>query len=306
MIILIYGPDTFRSRAKLRELVLAFQKKYDPSGMNIARFDGKSAAVGDIMSAATASPFLAERRLVVVEGPFDAQDLFARVPETTILILWDEKSPVVKSKKGIVEYKFDALKGAELTAWVKDEFKKVGVTVEPKAIDTLAAAVGSDLWRLSVEIAKLAAHAGPNGAVLARDVELLVSSNVESNIFALTDALADRDASNAFAFLARELDAGANEFQIMTMLTRQVRLLLQTHALLEEHPRATAETVAKTLGMRPFVARKTLGQVRRFDRPTLERAYDHLFNLDWHLKTGRATPRTALDLFVASFVTSGT
>lgn len=302
MIIFVHGPDTFRSRAKLRELLDAFQKKYDPSGMNIARFDGKTVEIGDIMSAATASPFLAERRLIVVEGPFDAQDLFVRVPETTILILWDEKAPVVKSKKGIVEYKFDELKGAALTEWVKGEFKKTGVTVEPRATDVLIAAVGSDLWRLSVEIAKLAAHAGANGSVLARDVELLVTSSVESNIFGLTDALADRNAAAAFSLLERELDAGTHELQIMTMLTRQVRLLLQTHALLEEHPRATAETVAKTLGMHPFVAHKTLGQVRRFDRPTLERAYDHLFNLDWHLKTGRATPRTALDLFVASFV----
>lgn len=302
MIIFVYGPDTFRSRAKLRELVEAFQKKYDPSGMNIARFDGKTAEIGDIMSATTASPFLSERRLVVVEGPFDAHDLLVRVPESTILILWDEKAPTGKHGKDIVQYKFDALAGPALTAWVNDEFKKAGVSVEPRATDALVAAVGSDLWRLSVEIAKLAAHAGPSGSVLARDVELLVSSSVESNIFGLTDALADRNAAGAFSLLERELDAGTHELQIMTMLTRQVRLLLQTHALLEEHPRATAETVAKSLGMHPFVARKTLGQVRRFDRPTLERAYDHLFHLDWHLKTGRASPRVALDLFVASFV----
>lgn len=302
MIIFVYGPDTFRSRAKLRELVEAFQKKYDPSGMNIARFDGKTAEIGDIMSAVTASPFLSERRLVVVEGPFEADDVLARVPESTILILWDEKAPAKKLGKEIVQYKFDALAGPALAAWINDEFKKAGVSVEPKAIDTLVAAAGSDLWRLSVETAKLAAHAGQNGSVLARDVELLVSSSVESNIFGLTDALADRNAAGAFSLLERELDAGTHELQIMTMLTRQVRLLLQTHALLDEHPRATADTVAKTLGMHPFVARKTLGQVRRFDRPTLERAYDHLFNLDWHLKTGRATPRTALDLFVASFV----
>lgn len=304
MIISVYGPDTFRSRAKLRELVEAFQKKYDPSGMNVARFDGKSAAVGDVMSAVTASPFLSERRLVVIEGPFDASDVLARVPESTILILWDEKAPAKKFGKEIVQYKFDALTGPALAAWVGDEFKKAGVTVEPRATDALVAAVGSDLWRLSVEIAKLAAHAGPNGSVLARDVELLVASSIESNIFSLTDALADRNASAAFSLLERELDAGTHELQIMTMLTRQVRLLLQTHAFLDEHPRATAETVAKSLGMHPYVARKTLGQVRRFDRPTLERAYDHLFNLDWHLKTGRATARTALDLFVASFVAS--
>jgi len=40
MIILIYGPDSYRGRERLNELILEYQKKY-PSGINLNRLEAK-------------------------------------------------------------------------------------------------------------------------------------------------------------------------------------------------------------------------------------------------------------------------
>ena len=56
------------------------------------------------------------------------------------------------------------------------------------ALDALVDLVGPDSWRLSTEVKKLAAHAN-GGPITAADVNTLIASKLDDDIFKLTYAL---------------------------------------------------------------------------------------------------------------------
>ncbi|RPI95795.1 MAG: hypothetical protein EHM39_11465, partial [Chloroflexi bacterium] len=63
----LHGPDEFSCRAQLHTMRAQMG---DPTTaeLNTAILDGKQASVADVLSAARATPFLSDRRLVIVEG----------------------------------------------------------------------------------------------------------------------------------------------------------------------------------------------------------------------------------------------
>ena len=324
MLIFIYGQDGYRSRQKMRELVDAFRKKHDPSGLNIARIDGTKTTADELGAAVNTPGFLSSRRMVVVDDLLTSKrgreeiegqfvPLFKNHLDSTVIVLRDDLSedkvkahPVRKSLAGapkdkVVDYHFAPLERREVVWWINDEVKRRSVTIEPKAAELLAALVGNDLWRLSSELDKLTAQAGGK-PILARDVGEMVRGTVEENIFAFVDAVAARDLGRASALLRDQLSAGLEELYLLSMLIRQFRLLLIVTSFLEEKKGATKAAMAGELGLHPFVAGKLLAQVRTFSRKDLERSFVRLFALERSIKTGRLSPGAALDLFLGSLV----
>ncbi len=68
MIIYIYGSDTFRSREYLKDQVTKFKATRDPQGYNTVFLDAAKEEPGRIFSEIVAAPFLAEKRMVVLEN----------------------------------------------------------------------------------------------------------------------------------------------------------------------------------------------------------------------------------------------
>ena len=59
---------------------------------------------------------------------------------------------------------------------------------------------------------------------------MFVTSPLDDNIFHFTDALSARNAATALHLLHDQLESGANPFYIVTMLSRQITILLQVKA----------------------------------------------------------------------------
>ena len=75
MIIYIYGEDTFRSRNYLKQQVERFKKERDPQGMNVVVLDGQKVESRRLWNEITAAPFLAEKRLVIVQNILSSKDV---------------------------------------------------------------------------------------------------------------------------------------------------------------------------------------------------------------------------------------
>jgi DNA polymerase III subunit delta len=127
------------------------------------------------------------------------------LPETTRLIFVEAKplaknNPVLKqatadaeAKKAVVK-EFTAPK--DPTRWILDRVKHKGGTIADDAANELAAHIGSDLRLLDNEIEKLITFRA-NELIRTEDVRALVASVHESNIFALVDAIGNRQTKTA-------------------------------------------------------------------------------------------------------------
>ncbi len=317
MLIFIYGDDTFRVQEKVMTMKNAFAEKFDPSGMNLDVFpeDGKTKLeMGMILQSACSFPFLGKKRMVIVKELVastktaevkDWEQGLVRAPESTIVILWETLEPKALEKKPLFKalsqhsevhlYPLPELVGNELVQWAQKRIAGLGGSVDQNALRVLVERVGADLWQMSAEIAKLVAYAGKS-PITSEMVEQLVSASFEGQIFALVDAVSKKKTHEALKLLREERWSGANDFYLLSMLARQVRLLLGARALLDENPRAMKEELASELGVHPFVASKVLQQAQAFTFQNLKETYDLLFRYDGMMKTGRIDAELAVDL----------
>ncbi len=245
MLILIYGEDTFRVAEKVRQMKKAFADKFDPSGLNTHTFPSDNSSrldAPEILQSVCSYPFLGSKRMVLIcdlIGSIKKADQavwvdgFLRMPDSTIVVLWEtgvgvEKKPLFVELQKIADvhkYSFPELQGAALIKWVEDRIGVCGGKIDALCLRALVERVGSDLWQISGEINKLIGYAG--GAVITREmVETLTHASFEGKIFELMDAISKKQISRAIQLLEEERFSGSDDHYLLTMLGRQVRILL--------------------------------------------------------------------------------
>jgi DNA polymerase-3 subunit delta len=315
MVIYIYGEDTFRSRQYLREQVEKFKQTRDPQGFNTVFLDAKIEPSNRIIEEVLTTPFLAERRMVVVSNILSITDKeFAaalakrleekKIPETNVVIFWQGET-VGKSKeiKTLQEFllkekyvqKFEPLVGINLSRFVQKEFTDRGVAVDAVVVEKLIQHSGGDLWVLSGLVNQLSAYK-PKEKITTDDVALFVSSTSDQNVFSLVEAIFSGNHRQAFSLLH-----GSDEdvFKLVGLLLWQLRILVQMRDCIDREDIVQSEVLAKKLGIHPFVVKKNLALVKKHTLTDFKKIYERLLDLDVKIKTGFAKPEILIDLLVA-------
>ncbi len=319
MLILVYGDDTFRVQEKVKELQTAFLKKFDPTGLNLSVFESGTPA-GEVLQAMQSLPFMSQKRMVVVKDIIattkkdgeEAWAALARTPESAIVVMW-ETSDIGKKKlfstiaseagQSLHKYVFPTLEGSALSKWTTDRMKSYGGHIASDALRELCDRVGGDLWQMDNEIQKLASFC-LNREIQKKDVDELVRAQFEGEIFALIDAVSQKQGKQAIKLLFQERESGASDFQIFSMLARQVRILLGARALLDENPHATSTQLASDMDIHPFVAQKSLLHAKRYTLDALCSTHDLLFRYDAGMKSGLLDAELAVDLITTHLVST--
>jgi DNA polymerase III subunit delta len=310
MIYLLYGPDEFVRSEALTALKSSVPS--DLADLNISTLDGRRLKLDALIAACEAFPFIAERRLVLVNDLLkhqragkDRDELRAyleRVPATCDLVFvesedFDKRGAVFGYLKKIANVReFQPREGAELTRWLNERAKTLGVTLEGPAAQRLIGFAGNEGRALVNELNKLASFVGRSGRITPQHVDLLVQDGHEQNLFAFIDELSARRRGAAIQSLRRLVDDGQAAPYILFMVARQVRILLGVKELVGQ--RIRPEEIAARLGQKPFVVRKALDQARGFSDAELAHLHDSILALDHATKTGRMDAETGLETLV--------
>ena len=318
MIALFYGPDEYA-----RSEALAARKAQLPLDLvevNLSQLEGRRLKFDTLVSACEALPFLADRRLVIVSDLLKHQKAgkerdelrayLERVPDSCELVFVENDD--VDKRNGIFLYlkkinaahEFLPLRGAELLRWVNERARTQGVKLQPNAAQRLVELVGEQGRALVNELEKLAAYVGTGGTITPAEVDLLVSDAQEQNLFSFVDDLSLRRRGPALRSLRALLDDGQAGIYILTMIARQVRILLNVQDLAGK--RLRPEELASQLGLAPFLVRKALEQARGFAPNELAALHERLIEIDHATKTGRGDIEAALEVLVVEICTQKT
>lgn len=227
------------------------------------------------------------------------------MPDTTVLIvLVDEElsatSPLLKAAQEHGQVILSMLpKGAALESWIKKRAQANGVKISGEAVTLLADFIGNQLRLLANELDKLSTYVGPGGTIEASHVRLLSAQVQEARIFDLTDALAQRNRTQALNLLHELLADGQHPLALLPTITSQVRNLLLVKEMASSGLRAAQ--IASAIGSPPFVVEKAMRNIGKFSTAQLENTYHRLLETDSALKRSRLTPEMALDLLVVNF-----
>jgi DNA polymerase-3 subunit delta len=325
MLYILYGQDDF-SLSQAVGRIKADLGDRETVAANTTNLDGRRLTLGELRSKCDTAPFLCSHRLVTVErllGRFDAKQSKSRsrkgksgnglaeweefdsyieqMPETTVLMLVDEdvkgNNPLLKRISSLAEVRtFPLLRGKDLKAWIRQRVKADGRDITSEAVNLLAELIGGDLWAMDGEIQKLLLYS-QDRPISEDDVRQLVSCIQEANIFALVDAVAEGRAQLAHQLLHRLYDEGVAPTYILTMITRQFRLIAVARDLGKGLSRAQ---IQDRLGLKSsYALDKALSQAKRYDFERVKQAYDKLLETDLAIKTGRYSDKLALELLLA-------
>jgi len=311
----LFGNDEFAITRKLKEFEADFS---DPTSadMNTARLDARSMSEDDLNNAVNAMPFLAKRRLVLLQNisskynnPSTRKkflEFIGNTPETTRLVMYESVEPrdaekhwlmkwAEKNSKLIQTRAFMLPRLKDMTGWIVNEMKNQAGKIEPRAAEMLKDMVGVDTRQAGMEISKLLAYVNWARPVNAQDVEAVCIVTSQQSVFDFVDALANGNGKSAQHLLHRLLES-EDEFALWGMVVRQFRLLLQAREILDG--RGNQNDVARALGVHPFVAEKATQQAARFSMESLESIYRKLLRIDEGVKTSQVTLDLALDTLV--------
>ena len=241
----------------------------------------------------------------------------------------DKRKKIFKviDKSGITLH-FGEIKGEAATReTLKAEARKLldqcGKKLTPAAWITLGKKTGFQLRPSLNELQKLTSFVGERSAIEETDVEAVVGKTKEDSIFDLTTALAEKNARAALLALKGLLDQGEHHLMILTMISREIRLLLQASVLVRSGklPRMTPSMeygsfqkniYPAVLGLSPAASRKedllvnkhpfviynALRHCSRFSYPVLLNYLDDLLDMDRAMKSSATDPQLLLERFL--------
>jgi len=301
---------------------------------NTTILDGQQMTLDQLTTVAETLPFLAERRLVIINGLLERFEpkgkshrqrkitdvtnrqneykslgaCISKIPDSTILVLIDSNitsnNPLFRELSDKAEVRsFPLLRGARLRQWIQRRVIEEGGSISPQAVDLLAKLVGGNLWIMVSEINKLVLFTSGR-RIEEENVNRIVSYAQQANVFAMVDAILEFKLGVAEQSLQWLLQRGATSAYLLVMLSRQVQMIVRAKELRNQgKPKME---IQNKLGLTSeFALRKTLEQAERYPLERLKEVYCKLLEADLSIKTGKCEGELALNILFAELYRRG-
>jgi DNA polymerase-3 subunit delta len=321
LIVVLEGKDEFRLSERVSEFRLTVTPP-EMSDINTTMLDGNIVTVDELLTSLSTVPFMADRRLVIVEGLLNRlggvnkrsagskkdltewlnfPDLLTNLPPTANLLLIERESlPSNKFlstilKLGQVE-KFSPLGHRDLLEWINTRSSKMGLDIERTAVTLIADSVGSELRLIDSELNKIKTYS--RGRLITReDVILMVPYVRQQNVFRVVDSVIEgrtRDALNASSML---ISLGESPSGIVRMIERQLRfLILAKHLLSRKIPTGD---IGKHINLSGYPLQKTLEMEKKISQAKIMNMHDNLLKSNIRVREGKLTEQESFDLLIS-------
>lgn len=208
--------------------------------------------------------------------------LAALPPDLTVVLIARAKAPAkltkaVKAGKGEI-HEFEAPKAREMPRLLVGDAKRLGFVLEPGAARILVDRMGANPVRLHNELERLALWAGDGGRVGEDDLDAMVSDTSEAAVWALSDALLERDPARAATLAERLISQGENVTGLIYGLASRLRKACAAAAQIEAG--VPPKQVESSLGMHPYAARQLVARLGRTSVGDLREATVALADLE--------------------------
>ena len=203
-------------------------------------------------------------------------------PDLSVVLIARDKAPAklaaaVKAAQGEI-HEFAAPKAREMPRVLVGEAKRLGFRLDPAAARMLVDRMGANPQRLHNELERLSLWAGAEGEVTAADLDAMVADTSEAVVWALSDALLERNPALALGIGERLIAQGENVTGLIYGLASRLRKACAAAAMLEQG--SPPKQVESSLGMHPYAAKQLVAKLQGIDVDDLRAATVALADLE--------------------------
>lgn len=289
-------------------------------------FDGADVEVEQLREALIAPPMMADLKVVEWRYPdiehmtekertalLELADNIGDYPYAVLILFVDiegldpgtARRPSRLAQKFSKSYNlvnFEKSTDQQLIAWLKKHFDAEGIIASPDVLSALIFRSGHAMQVLKHEVDKLCAYLKANamGTLTQDAVNLVASSTLECDAFALSSAITDKNKAEAYLALSdmkmRRIQPGA----VLATLLRSFSELVTVALLLGEG--MSAEQIEKKLGWNTYKIKISIRSAHKWGAARLTEAVARLRVLDGESKSGGAAGYGMLEMFVCQFI----
>lgn len=310
------------SEVRLAQRVVAGLRRFHTEeGMEelcFLRLDGADHPPARVVEECQGMVMLAARKVVVVDGVEGwraeavESDLLPYVadpnPATLLVLIATKLDGRTRATRGLKQHALhltcDPADERQAEQWCRDAAAHHGIQLATTVPRLLVRCLGTDLFLLESEVAKLALQVEPGGVVETALAEELVVGHQLPPIWDFIGHVARRETGGALRTLHDLLADGQHPLSFLGLLVRQFRLLILAKEGIEE--RRPKATIVRDLGLFPRQAEAVLRQADAFSVEELRAAYPRLLATDLDLKGRGLTPRLSIEALVLELCGQGT
>ena len=292
---LVLGEDDFLAERATKAIVVQAGE-----GVEVTTLRAGDVSEGEVAMATSPSLFAEDRVVVVKHAELAGKEpteilLQACVnpaPGITLIVEHTgggrQKAMVKKFAKVAEVHKADALKDNERRSWLMEEFRSHGVRPTPDVAAAVLESVGSDLRELASAVSQLVSDT--EGELTVESVRAYYVGVAEVAGFDIADQAVAGRADRALASTRRALQLGTSPVSIAAALARKVGDIAKLHGV-----RGNPDQLARTVGMHPYVAKKTMQVARQWSGDAVSHAVIIVSDLDAEVKGQGGDPEFALE-----------
>lgn len=306
---ILYGEEAYLRNQYKDKLKSALLGGGDP--MNLHYYEGKDVRVGEVIDLAETMPFLAERRVIILEnsGLFsrggDELAEYLSAPSETASFVFVEPTVNDKSKlfkaataKGRA-IKFGMPNEADMKKWILGLLKKENKKITEHDYNLFLEKTGSDMTNIRSELEKLFCYCMNRDIITAQDIEEVCTVQVSNRIFRMVDAVAEKRQKKAMELYNDLLALKEEPMHILSLITRQFKLLIEVKELRSKG--VDVKAIAKEVGIAEFAARNCVTQAAKFTREDLRTALTDCVESMEAVVTGRMDKVMSVELLIVKY-----
>ena len=309
-IYVIIGNDTYLVEQEKDNIIKS--KNLDP--FNISSYNFTDSEPLEILSEMTTVSLLGEERMVIISQPeflkatYKNNNIVEKFisyfenenPDTILLILCDSDldyrvkiNAVLKSKAKIK--KIAGIEGDNLSEWIINKLALDGYKIDLTAVAELIERTESDIMQINNELEKLKLYQTDKN-ISYNTVRLLVSRNLEDNIFNLLNAFVANDKKTLFAIYEDFMALNEDEMRIISAITNKVEEILYTKILVNQ--RMSKDEIATYFKVKPGRAYYMMDAAKKISEASLKSLMERITDLDYKIKSGKIDKKLGLQLFI--------
>lgn len=270
-------------------------------------------------------PFMDDKKVVIVKE-FDLLknsnireakenefiEYIKSIPKSSVLVFINsdinKDSKLLKTikKEGIV-CDCDKLSEMDLYKWVRKRFDLNGATIENAQIAYFIQQTGyldryskKTLNDLENEINKISSFIDKDKKVSNYIIDKLLVKKVENDIFKLIDFISQKKAKESLKILNDILDEGQSVSYVFSMISNNLKLIIQTKLLLKEGK--SNEYIKEKLNKPLFVISKAIKQSKYFSYEEIIRMLNSILDYEYKIKRNLMKDEIAIDMFISEYV----
>ncbi len=208
-----------------------------------------------------------------------------------------EKKITKLVKKVSKVYELNKIENDNLNNYIMKYIKENGYNIDNKNINYLLEKTGLNLSNIINELDKMFIYKDVNKDITKEDIKELITTNIEENIFSLTNALVDNKKDKLIKIYNNLIKLNEDPIKLIVTISNQLRLILEVKIMVENGYRDN-EIISK-LKEHPY--RIKLAKNSKISINILKQKLKELSILNYNIVTGKIDKYFGLEMFLLSY-----